>query len=401
MTRSKDAGSWAPRSRPSPVRTSSTASAGTARSACSTSWVRCGCSSLATIRAPRSPATAASSAALPPGPAHRSSQRSSRPSTGTAVSASATSWLPSSCTPDRPSRTLASAAGSPPARITAVGVSEPRAEPCRVREDLVGVRQAGARHHGDVRRDVVGDEQLLDLVGGPAVPDQRLAQGAHDPDRVALHRGEARRSRRPPRRCALLPHVERLAADRAQDRVDELRGPGAQLLAGEADGLGDRGVRGHPHAEQLVRAEPQDVEDGRVDLVGRAGGGQRDDRVVPALQPQRAVGELGGERGVAGVDPPLAQQRWQDEVRVGVGAGHRAQDVVGRRPGGVAALAALRRAADDALRSGPARGRRRAADRSRRDGRRRVMPRRPARSRRRAAHRAPSRPRPWVACPAG
>ena len=114
-----------PTVRPSPVRTSSTASAGTARSACSTRRARWGWSSFATIRAPRSPATAASSAALPPGPAHRSSQRASGPSSGASVRASATSWLPSSCTPARPSRTLGSAAGSPPVRITPVGVSAP------------------------------------------------------------------------------------------------------------------------------------------------------------------------------------------------------------------------------------------------------------------------------------
>ena len=68
--------------------------------------------------APRSAASAASSAALPPGPAHRSSQRSSRPSTGAAASASATSCEPSSWTPARPSATAGTSPGSPPASTT-------------------------------------------------------------------------------------------------------------------------------------------------------------------------------------------------------------------------------------------------------------------------------------------
>ena len=191
------AGSWAPSSRPSPVRTSSTASAGTARSACSTSCVRCGCSSLATIRAPRSPATAASSAALPPGPAHRSSQRSSRPSTGDLGQRErdqlAALVLHAGTAVAHARQGGRVAAGED----TAVGVSAPREEP---------VASAGPRRHRrdpagddrDVRRDVVRDEQLLELVGRAAVADERLTQRADDPERVALHGGQRRRARRSP-----------------------------------------------------------------------------------------------------------------------------------------------------------------------------------------------------------
>ena len=109
------------------MRISSIASAGSAARACSTSRTRCGVTSLATSRAPRSWATAPSSAALPPGPAHRSSQRSSRsPSSGATVSVSATSWLASSWTAAVQSRTAGTTPGSPPLSTTAVGVQRPR-----------------------------------------------------------------------------------------------------------------------------------------------------------------------------------------------------------------------------------------------------------------------------------
>ena len=55
-----------------------------------------------------------------PGPAHRSSQRSSAPVERGAASARATSWEPSSWTPARPSATAATAPGSPTARCDAV-----------------------------------------------------------------------------------------------------------------------------------------------------------------------------------------------------------------------------------------------------------------------------------------
>ena len=99
----------------------------------------------------------------------------------------------------------------------------------------------------------------------------------------------------------LLPLLGRLAADRAQDRVDELGRARCPAARGRGPTVSETAAcGGHPHAEQLVRAEPQHVERraGRCWSTATAGG-QRDDRVVPALQPQRAVGELGGERRVA------------------------------------------------------------------------------------------------------
>ena len=104
---------------PSPVTTPSTPSA--PRSVRRTRSARCGSRSLATNPAPRPAASAASSAALPPGPAQRSSQRRSGPSSGAEARASATSCDPSSCTPARPSATAATAPGSPEARCTPYG----------------------------------------------------------------------------------------------------------------------------------------------------------------------------------------------------------------------------------------------------------------------------------------
>ena len=82
---------------------------------------RCGAISTASTRAPSIAAREPIRAALPPGPAHRSSQRPASLSTGTSVSALAMSWDPSSCTAASPSRTSASAAGSPPVKYTAYG----------------------------------------------------------------------------------------------------------------------------------------------------------------------------------------------------------------------------------------------------------------------------------------
>ncbi len=68
-------------------------------------------SSAETSREPCADASPASSALFPPGPAHRSSHQPAR--AGTSDSAQATSWLPSSCTPARASRTAGTDPGSP------------------------------------------------------------------------------------------------------------------------------------------------------------------------------------------------------------------------------------------------------------------------------------------------
>ena len=151
--------------------------------ACRTRVARCGSRSLASSRAPRVAPIAASSAALPPGPAHRSSQRSSRPSTSARVSASATSCEPASCTPARPSRTAGTSPGSPDVQhhgegrdvSTRSGSTRPA-----VAAELLDRRQPRPRHEGHPGPLVVGGEQRLELLG----PVEGLGERVHDPGGV-------------------------------------------------------------------------------------------------------------------------------------------------------------------------------------------------------------------------
>ena len=68
-------------------------------------------------------------------------------------------------------------------------------------------------------------------------------------------------------------------------------------------------MRRHPGGQQLVGAQPQHGEHRGVDLLDRAAGAGGDHRVVGALPAQRPGGELGGQRGVAPGQAPLAQGR--------------------------------------------------------------------------------------------
>ena len=78
-----------------------------------------------------------------------------------------------------------------------------------------------------------------------------------------------------------------------------------------------------------MRAEPQDLADGRVELVERAVAAGGEDGVVGALAAQRPVGELGREGGVAAGDVPLGQHLGQQQVRVGLAVLHRREDLIG------------------------------------------------------------------------
>ena len=260
-------------------------------------------------RAPRPPASAPSSAALPPGPAHRSSQRWSGPSSGAAASASATSWLPSSCTPARPSRTAASAPGSPPGSTAAYGDQRPGLG--------AGRDELGHAWPGPGRATRVTCGGALSAASSAAVSLQRAAEGVaqrrDDPARVRVHDREvADRVGVVRRRDLGQPAVEVLPADLAQHRVDEAAAALAGDRPGQLDGGADRGVRRHPHREQLVGAEPQQVEHRRVDLVQRPvdAGGQH--RVVRPAAAQRAVGRARwrtrrrGRRGRARAAAPAA-----------------------------------------------------------------------------------------------
>jgi hypothetical protein len=107
----------------------------------------------------------------------------------------------------------------------------------------------------------------------------------------------------------LQPRVEVAGADLAQHRVGE---PGAVVAddpPGEVDRRADGGVRRDVRREELVGAQPQDGQDLAVDRRQGAVDARVQDGVVGALAAQGAVGEFGGEGGVAAGQAPVAQQR--------------------------------------------------------------------------------------------
>ncbi len=126
----------------------------------------------------------------------------------------------------------------------------------------------------------------------------------------------------------------------AQDRVDVAGDARADDGLGQVDRRGDGGVGTDPGVQQLVGTEAQDVEDRRVELVERAVAARGKDGVVAALAAQRAVGELGRERGVAAGELAFRQQLGQQQVGVGLAVADRREDVVGgtARVGGARAL---------------------------------------------------------------
>ena len=172
-------------------------------------------------------------------------------------------------------------------------------------------------------------------------------QGLDDPLRVGLLDGELR-GEVAGRDDLGEPGLEVALAHPAHDGVDEPGRPGAVHLAREAHRLVDGRVGRDAHPEELVGAEPQRVEDVRVDLVQGPPRGDTDDRVVEAVHPHRAVDELGRERGVTTLDAAVAQH--PRELEVGVGTVRDGpQDGVGREPLRVAAAGALARALRRAL----------------------------------------------------
>ena len=106
---------------------------GYARTACWTSTARCGATSAATTLLAARAASPANRAVFPPGPAQRSSQRPGGASIR--VSAQATSWDPSSCTPARPVRTSSRSFGLPRASA-ANGDGPPGAAPAASRSAI-------------------------------------------------------------------------------------------------------------------------------------------------------------------------------------------------------------------------------------------------------------------------
>ena len=297
---------------------------GRRRSRAAPAPARCGWRSEASSPAPRSAASAASSADLPPGPAQTSSHRSSRPSTAAEASASATSCEPSSCTPARPSATAGIAPGSPPPSSTAYGDCDEAVPPAPTSSSTVD--QPGPGHQGDPRGGVVGGQQRVEVAVRPPSASARASttqrgwrvrdggEAAAGPS-GATSRTHSPSSRSDTRRSTAL-----------------VKPAGALTHAGpdQVDGGADRGVRRHPHRQQLVGAQPQRVEHLGLDLRQRPvdAGGQH--RVVRALPADRAADQLGGERRVAAGQPVLAQHVGQHQVRVGVLDPDRLEHVVRR-----------------------------------------------------------------------
>ncbi len=98
---------------------------------------------------------------------------------------------------------------------------------------------------------------------------------------------------------------------------------------------------GHAHGQQLVGADPQGIEDGRIQLVQRPVHAAGQDRVVGALAAQGAVAQFGGEAGVALVQAVVPDPGGQHQVGVGVLGGDGAQHFEGHQPGRIGPAGAL------------------------------------------------------------
>ena len=95
------------------------------------------------------------------------------------------------------------------------------------------------------------------------------------------------------------------AREPPQHRVHEARSARGSLLAHELDRLGDRGAVGHAQVEELVRAEPQRLAHGRVEL--RRGGRRR--RAARAPGRARRAGAACPARARAGTPRSRGVQR--------------------------------------------------------------------------------------------
>ena len=203
---------------------------------------------------------------------------------------------------------------------------------------LVGRGAAGARDQDHSWGFVVGGEQGVELVLADG-PGQLL----HDPAGMAVrHRGESDRVAGRVGRDAAYPPGEVVLGDPAEDGVAEAGRPLPDPGPDQVDGGADRGVRGHPHREQLVGAQPQRVQHLGLDLRQRPVHARGEDGVVRAPTTEGAGDQLGGEGGVAAGQLVLPEDRGQHQVGVGVVDPDRLQHVVRREPGRVGGGAPLR-----------------------------------------------------------
>src|SRR4029453_13639334 len=137
------------------------------------------------------------------------------------------------------------------------------------------------------------------------------------------------------------PRVDIALGYPAQHRVGIPGRSGAGHQPDQVDGGRDRARGRHPHAEQLVRAEPQQVEQGRIDLRQRAVHAGGEHHVPGAAAAQCAVAELDRECGVPAGDTGLPQDRRQRQIGVRVALVDVSKQVIGRAPGRVGGHRAL------------------------------------------------------------
>ena len=219
--------------------------------------------------------------------------------------ARATSCEPTSWTRVLPSRTEASRPRSPPLESAEPSTSSPGGRSAV--EGFVQAAQPGQGHEVDHRGGVVRFEEVVDFGDGAAVCHEGLAHGADNPLRVGVADGGDPWFRRVSSRKSSSSHSSSVCAvtlrSTALIRAD---GSGADDGAGQAHGLVQGSVRRDAHGQQLVGADPQGVEDGRVQLVQRPVNAAGQDGVVGPLAAQGPVAQLGGEAGVALVQPVVA-----------------------------------------------------------------------------------------------
>ena len=215
-----------------------------------TSFERWGWRSLASSRAPLLVRQRREESRLAAGPAHRSSQRSSRPSTspwrgqGDQLRAGVLDTRPSLA--DR--RDVAGVTG-----LHRDGQGGRWFERLRAAE-LLDRGQAGARHQGDQWAG-----RCRRRAGRPA----RSGGRGHGPAPSTIHSGWEWRTACEASRVSI-QHVEVVLGDPAHHGVGEPGRLVADPRAHELNRAVDRGMVGHPHREQLVGAEAERVADGRV-----------------------------------------------------------------------------------------------------------------------------------------
>lgn len=115
----------------------------------------------------------------------------------------------------------------------------------------------------------------------------------------------------------------------AQHRVDDAGDALTHRLSGELDRRAHGRVRSHFHAQQLVGAQPKQIDHGRLQRAQRAPRGGFNHQVVGAHQTTGAGDQLCDEARVAAVEIRCDQAFGEGEVGVGVLSRHLAKDVEG------------------------------------------------------------------------